>query len=258
MEKFPEYRPYLIQRCNVLPETHAIRMKSLLSYDYMGSAEFEFGAIPRSLARMRIHAIERGQDSYQIIQSGPEAGYGPYIGKRLHALVLKEKAENAQWLESFHAGVDGLINNTVRLKDWAAIDRNYRTDRFGGDSYFDAWHDIANDVFFAYSYEVLALVASLLFRDISIKFAQELRQWFKGGQTVMFVNPRKGKIHNHSQHSAERWQLREGKIISMDDDVVTIASKGDRFRIGWNMIITCPDEALAKEVTDELKEAAKR
>ncbi len=32
------------------------------------------------------------------------------------------------------------------------------------------------------------LSAAALFRDISIEYACEMRQWFKDGQTVMFVN----------------------------------------------------------------------
>lgn len=259
MDRIPLYRPYLIQRCDTdILDSKQPRLKSLLNYDYMGSAEFEFGAIPGSLARMRIRIIEQGKDAYVILPCGPQAALGPYVGKQLMALVSKEKADNEQWLADFHAGVKNIIDETVRLKDWSGIPRHYKPERFGGNNYCDAWHDIKNDVFFSFSYEVLALTAAMLFRDISIACASEMRQWFKGGQTVAFVNPRKGVTYTPVQQSAERWQLREGKIVSMDDDVVTIASKGDRFRVGWNMIITCPDEALGKEVTADLKEAAKR
>ena len=48
--------PYLIQRCktkNPYPKRDGIKgIDSILSMDYMGSAEFEFGSLPQSLKRL--------------------------------------------------------------------------------------------------------------------------------------------------------------------------------------------------------------
>lgn len=261
MDRIPEYRPYLIARCTTHNDPDADRMKSLYGYDYMGSAEFEFGAIPGSLARMRISIIDARADNTDalLIVEIPDtvAKLGVYAGKKLFALVPKHKYEQEQWRADFHAGVAGLVKDSVRLKEWSALNYHFEESRFASTTRYDLWHDIKNDIFFAFSYELLALITAQLYRDISLAKANSLRQWFAGGQTVTFVNPRKGKTFDGVNHSVERWQLREGKIMSMDDDVVTIASKGDRFRVGWNMLITCPDEALGKK-TDDLVTAARR
>lgn len=261
MDRIPEYRPYLIARCQTCNDPDADRMRSLYSYDYMGSAEFEFGAIPGSLARMRISIIDARADNTDalLIVEIPDtvAKLGAYAGKKLHALVPKQKYEREDWRADFHAGVASLVDDSARLKEWSALNYHFKESRFGSSLTYDLWHDIKNDIFFAFSYELLALIASQLHRDIKLAKPNDVRQWFKGGDTVMFVNPRKGLRHDNVNHTVERWQLREGKIVSIDDDVVTIASKGDRFRVGWNMLITCPEEALGKK-TDDLIEASRR
>jgi hypothetical protein len=47
-------RPYLIQRGSFrnIKADEIVGLDSLISYDYMGSAEFEFGALPQSLTRI--------------------------------------------------------------------------------------------------------------------------------------------------------------------------------------------------------------
>lgn len=51
-------KPYLVQR--ILKKDYSAPGKkgvdALFSFDYMGSAEFEFGALPQALKRMREHA----------------------------------------------------------------------------------------------------------------------------------------------------------------------------------------------------------
>lgn len=50
MEKL---EPYLIQRASFTKRNYKKGIDSILMFDYMGSAEFEFGALPKSLKRIR-------------------------------------------------------------------------------------------------------------------------------------------------------------------------------------------------------------
>jgi hypothetical protein len=61
-------KPYLIQRATIRPEVKDTDIKgidSLLSFDYMGSAEFEFGALPAGLRvscalfdQLKVHRVD--------------------------------------------------------------------------------------------------------------------------------------------------------------------------------------------------------
>lgn len=58
------YTPYLVQRARVKPEPrHNKKISENLEMDYMGSAEFEFGALPNS-----IRQIYNDLDLYHTIQ----------------------------------------------------------------------------------------------------------------------------------------------------------------------------------------------
>ena len=61
-------RPYLIQRAEMknVSKGDIVGIDYLMSFEYMGSAEFEFGALPRSLKRMasEFNAYKRFSTSF--------------------------------------------------------------------------------------------------------------------------------------------------------------------------------------------------
>ena len=58
--------PYLIQQAKFSDRSDRKGIDSILAFDYMGSAEFEFGALPQSLKRIRENI-----DNYIYIQTIP-------------------------------------------------------------------------------------------------------------------------------------------------------------------------------------------
>lgn len=48
-----EITPYLVQRAKFNDRTDKRGIDNILQFDYMGSAEFEFGALPKSLENIR-------------------------------------------------------------------------------------------------------------------------------------------------------------------------------------------------------------
>lgn len=80
------YEPYLIQRGTFkdIPESEIVGLDSLISYDYMGASEFEWGALPASLkqicqhwsafALLKISEIKNldGEDCYVFCHTGCE------------------------------------------------------------------------------------------------------------------------------------------------------------------------------------------
>lgn len=98
--------PYLIQRLSLRngapkdPDS----FDKLYSCDYMGSAEFEFGALPDSLKE-----ITRNLDSYRIVRVEPKTA--AHDGRLLYAVCTDEQEED---LLGF---VPQLVDGTLRLKE---------------------------------------------------------------------------------------------------------------------------------------------
>lgn len=81
--------PHLIQRCEIkrpLSDYRGKRFSEAVSLDYMGSAEFEFGALPKSLRAMSEHgctlytvpAITEGDVSLKVLCTFDDAGLAEY------------------------------------------------------------------------------------------------------------------------------------------------------------------------------------
>lgn len=52
------HQPTLIQRCNARLQPGQKGIDALLSFQYMGAAEFEYGALPAALKQMRLYKDE--------------------------------------------------------------------------------------------------------------------------------------------------------------------------------------------------------
>lgn len=97
--------PYLIQRAFVRPDMTREKVKGiddLLAFDYMGSAEFEFGALPKSLG-----AILAELDSYKVFKTQ----YKSLAGVDLFVFCRESERDTVLgW-------VDSLVQGDVRLKE---------------------------------------------------------------------------------------------------------------------------------------------
>ena len=122
MEKKEPIRPYFVQRAS-LRKYGADEMKGidrLLSFDYMGSAEFEFGALNKSLLSIRDNIA--AYDYFPLT-----------IGNKQFTVFCKteDKDEIAEVIK-------GLWEKKFRLKEWCDLE-DVRTDH---------WWDIGNDFMF--------------------------------------------------------------------------------------------------------------
>lgn len=118
---------YLIQRAKF--ETCDRKgIDGLLSFDYMGSSEFEWGALPKSLKRIRDNSKEYCRFVFE---------FEDYEEKTLVVLCKKDDSENV--VKILHQ----LLNNEIMLKEYCDLNK-YLNGKAGS----DFWWDIENDFFF--------------------------------------------------------------------------------------------------------------
>lgn len=129
-------KPYLIQRAKF--EKHASKdakgIDSLLRFDYMGAAEFEFGALPKSLKRVR-EEIEQYTSFQYSFKNNPT--------KLVTVFCKKEQIEEVTKV------LELLVAGKIHLK--GHCDLNYFVKPIEGRDpswYNDFWWDIINDFFF--------------------------------------------------------------------------------------------------------------
>ena len=136
--------PYLIQRMKLID--HNVENPSidkLYSMDYMGSAEFEFGALPKSLKQFT--------KNHKLL--------------RFHSCDLKNFKGNHLVLigligdiEEYEQYIPGLIDRSIRLKEWTNLD-NAVSGKIHGHKQYDpkihpsAWWDIRNHVMMVFGPE---------------------------------------------------------------------------------------------------------
>lgn len=135
-------RPYLIQRgiFKKIDLKDVAGLDSLMNYDYMGSAEFEFGALPYSLTR-----ICQGWDKYVIT-----------------CTAIKDKAGDMLWVACRENQLDDILvavkhfsenqyGGKLRTKEFVGIwdhinrknDKSYKLENSWCRA--DFWWDVDND-----------------------------------------------------------------------------------------------------------------
>jgi len=121
--------PYLIQRAKFENRDYKNGIDSILSFDYMGSSEFEFGALPKSLTRIRENII-----SYVYFDF--------VINQKVITVLCKESVK--QEIDDY---LINLSRRIYRLKEFSAFDDYIKGDGYFKDK-FDLWWDIENDLMF--------------------------------------------------------------------------------------------------------------
>lgn len=123
-------KPYLIQRAKFQDQTNSSKegIDSILDFDYMGSAEFEFGALSDSLKRIRDHASEYHQFEY-IINSNKITVFCKKKNYADVCVIINDLADNKFYLKGY-----------CDFGDWIHSKKNHRNSDF--------WWDIENDFMF--------------------------------------------------------------------------------------------------------------
>lgn len=120
---------WLIQRGTFETREYKTGIDSILKFDYMGSSEFEWGALPKSLGRIRENI-----DSYTYLDVP--------IKDKIITVFCKDsqKSEIKQYLTD-------LADKKMKLKEFSAFDLYINDDSWFGKK-FDFWWDIENDLMF--------------------------------------------------------------------------------------------------------------
>jgi len=124
------YKPYCIQRAKFANRPESSGIDRLLSFDYMGSSEFEWGALPDSLKRVRKNISEYVYFEYSF-KKNPSKVVGVFCKKEQQDFVgniLEEIAEKK-----------------FRLKEFCDLDKYIKGDEKYAN---DFWWDIEQDWFF--------------------------------------------------------------------------------------------------------------
>lgn len=121
--------PYLIQRAKFKNRDWKEGIDSILSFDYMGSSEFEWGALPKSL-----QAIRADKENYDLMKFHVK-------GKPITVFAPTSMVDEIQEY------LDGLATRKFRLKEFSAFNDYINGDAFYS-SRFDLWWDIDNHLMF--------------------------------------------------------------------------------------------------------------
>lgn len=137
------HKPYLIQRARIkVPLASAnTRLGQAVDFDYMGSAEFEFGALPASF-----RAIERARS--WVCRIVPEISECETPLRVWSDLDTKDFETYIGYLKAFRAGKDTYTKESVQFEE--SREQNDWTPNF--------WWDIDNHVMFGFKKEFMKRV----------------------------------------------------------------------------------------------------
>lgn len=122
-------KTWLIQRGKFEDREHKSGIDSILSFDYMGSSEFEWGALPKSLGNIRSELNEY-----------------TYLDVPMQDKVITVFCKDSQ-KSDIKLYLTELAENKMRLKEFSAFDSYIKNDGYFKDR-FDFWWDIENDLMF--------------------------------------------------------------------------------------------------------------
>lgn len=162
--------PWLIQRMNFKkePPTNP-SIDQLMGMDYMGSAEYEFGSLPKSLKQMTSNV-----DSFEVFGI---KNIKSFDSKMLCLICTKEQHE--KYMEF----IPGLLKDEYRLKEWSKIKDRIEGKKFG-DRDLDswdmniAWWDIEYNVMFCLGKEDARKILKALKVVRDNKKAEKVKGWY--------------------------------------------------------------------------------
>lgn len=123
--------PYLIQRGKIQRPLVADRFSKAVDLDYMGSAEFEFGALPKGLRRLQAKAASisvtteprisgDGGESLRVLHTFTPEEYEEYVLKLLDLRDGRIRTKESTWFDKDHA----LRFKTLRCDLWWDLDND--------------------------------------------------------------------------------------------------------------------------------------
>jgi len=141
--------PYLIQRCTIQKFSGNQKVSEFLQFDYMGSAEFEFGALPKCLRE--IFSIKNDLKIFRVL----------YL-KDLYVLCTESNIREIEVYLSRLCGLGDILilKEPISIEKLLKKEKPYRRDNF--------WIDIEN--YFCFSFDKKALQNFRIALDNSISY----------------------------------------------------------------------------------------
>jgi len=161
------HMPFLIQRARIDTPlaSENTRLSQAVEFDYMGSAEFEFGPLPSSFRRIEVKAdawvcrivkeIKEGDTPLRVWSALTDEEFEVY---KTYLLQLRDPKN--------HGG-------HLRTKESTHFEHDYKHSRF---SHTDFWWDIDNDVMFGFKKEFMKRVGHYV------------------ASSIMYMNEKKSKV----------------------------------------------------------------
>lgn len=122
-------KTWLIQRASFEDRDWKKGIDSIINLDYMGSSEFEWGALPQSLERIR-----------------KDLNFYTYLDVPIKDKIITVFCKNTQKTDVKQYLTD-LSNKKFTLKEFSGFDLYINDDGYFKDR-FDFWWDIENDMMF--------------------------------------------------------------------------------------------------------------
>ncbi len=141
-------RPRLIQRCILTEEK--------LTYEYMGSNEFEFGEPTKSLQRILLQGIVTHSFNVEINEVGKTIKFFLVAGKYFHFSEYKPFIEELS-SKNRHSTVEPPYLDEV-IRDNLGMEKSFLSPNVKT----NAWFDIGNDVFIVLSFQGQSMLVKIL------------------------------------------------------------------------------------------------
>lgn len=164
--------PWLIQRMSVKQPPSGATLDGQFSMDYMGSAEFEYGALPKSLKQITSNIDNYKESIFTDIRD--------YKGDSLSILSLSYEDAN-----EYKCYISSMIDDTLDTKEATRL--HFHCDNSTSSVHdkhadwcrksCDVWWDIENNIFFSFGTNInLVFWALVATRDK--KKAEGAKGWF--------------------------------------------------------------------------------
>jgi hypothetical protein len=133
--------PYLIQRGEIKRPLmdESCRLSEAVSLDYMGSAEYEFGALPASLRAMQAMAVDLQKTVLKSVANDD----APL--KVIHSM-------SADGFKQYEKHLLALRNGALRTKEVSRFAHDYPMGKY---THTDFWWDIQNSVMWSFDKEFM-------------------------------------------------------------------------------------------------------
>lgn len=158
---------YLIQRGSIkrpLPsQFDAVRLSQAVSLDYMGSSEFEWGALPESFRRIEAHPttfIMRVVDSIADTKDG--------IDRPLKVWSCLQDNE----FEAYVVELTKLRDGQVSTKEYTSFQKDRQLSRYNDT---DFWWDIQNDTMFGFDVDFMGMVGDCVANSLAYMNEQKAK-----------------------------------------------------------------------------------